>query len=130
MDKSIIISEEVKAYFTAHATLAALGRKVCEMKLFEPICEKVKIAQKTVKYTPIEKLIDAEIAILAGAQGMVEINKRVRPDRGLQAAFGRAWLCGTIGRARYAGCLHNGECCPNASGTGYDLPTIQSGLSS
>jgi hypothetical protein len=34
--------------------------------------------------------MDAEIAILAGAHGMVEINKRVRPDRGLQAAFGRA----------------------------------------
>jgi hypothetical protein len=46
--------------------------------------------QKTVKYTPIEKLIDAEIAILTGAQGLVEINKRVRPDRGLQAAIGRA----------------------------------------
>ena len=90
MDKSIIISEEVKAHITAHATWAALGRKVCDMKLFEPVFESVKIAQKTVKYTPIEKLIDAEIAILAGAQGLVEINKRVRPDRGLQAAFGRA----------------------------------------
>jgi hypothetical protein len=62
---------------------------VCEVKLFEPVFAPVKIAQKTVKYTPIEKLIDAEIAILTGAQGLVEINKRVRPDRGLQAAFGR-----------------------------------------
>ena len=89
MNESIIISEEVKAHITAHATLAALGRKVCDMRIFERVCEPVKIAQKTVKYTPIEKLIDAEIAILAGVHGMVEINKRVRPDRGLQAAFGR-----------------------------------------
>jgi hypothetical protein len=89
MNESIIISAQVKQYFSAHATLAALGVKVSEMKLFEPIAQKVKIAQKTVKYTPIEKLMDAEIAILAGAHGMVEINKRVRPDRGLQAAFGR-----------------------------------------
>jgi hypothetical protein len=89
MDESIIIREDVKAHITAYATLAALGRKVCEMKLFEPVFEQVKVGQKTVKYTPIEKLIDAEIAILAGAHGMVEINKRVRPDRGLQAAFGR-----------------------------------------
>jgi hypothetical protein len=90
MNESIIISEEVKQHFTAYATLTALGVKVAQMELFKPITQHVKIAQKTVKYTPIEKLIDAEIAILAGAHGMVEINKRVRPDRGLQAAFGRA----------------------------------------
>jgi len=89
MNESIIISEEVKQYFSARATLAALGVKVKEKKLFEPITKKVKIAQKKVKYTPTEKLMDAEIAILSGAHGMVEINKRVRADRGLQAAFGR-----------------------------------------
>jgi len=89
MDKSIIISDEVKQYFTARATLAALGMKIRQKKMFEPVGQKVKIKQKTVKYTPSEKLMDAEIAILAGAHGMVEINKRVRPDRGLQIAFGR-----------------------------------------
>lgn len=89
MDKSIIISGEVKQHFTARATLAALGMKIRQKKMFEPVTQKVKIGQKTVKYTPTEKLIDAEIAILSGAHGMVEINKRVRPDRGLQAAFGR-----------------------------------------
>jgi len=89
MNKSIIISEEVKQYFTARATLAALGLKISQKKMFEPVTQKVKIGQKTVKYTPTEKLIDAAIAILAGAHGMVEINKRVRSDRGLQAAFGR-----------------------------------------
>lgn len=89
MNESIIISEEVKQHFTAYATLTALGVKVSQMELFKPIVQEVKIDQKTVKYTPTEKLIDAEIAILAGAHGLVEINKRVRPDRGLQAAFGR-----------------------------------------
>ena len=89
MNESIIISTQVKQHFSAHATLGALGVKVSEMKLFKPIAQKVKIAQKTVQYTPIEKLMDVEIALLAGARGMVEINKRVRPDRGLQAAFGR-----------------------------------------
>ena len=89
MDKSIIISEEVKQYFTSRATLAALGLKIRQKKMFEPVTQEVKILQKTVKYTPTEKLMDAEIAILSGAHGMVEINKRVRPDRGLQVAFGR-----------------------------------------
>jgi len=90
MNKSIIISEEVKHCFSARATLAALGVKVRQLQLFEPINREVKIAQKVVRYTPTEKLLDGYIAILAGAHGLVELNKRVRPDRGLQVAFGRA----------------------------------------
>ena len=90
MVDSIIISEQVKRRFTARATLVAIGRKVQAEKIVKPIVEKVKIAQKTVKFTPADKLQDAYINILAGAHGMVEINKRVRPDRALQEAFGRS----------------------------------------
>jgi len=89
MDESIILSESVKAYFSSHASLAALGRKVKKLKLFEPITQKVKIAQKVVKYRPSEKLMDAFITLLAGAQGLVEVNKRLKADPGLQRAFGR-----------------------------------------
>jgi hypothetical protein len=89
MNESIIISESVKAYFSAHTSLAAIGIKMRKLKLFEPIVQEVKIAQKIVKYSPGEKLLDAFLAILAGAQGMVEINKCVRADLGLQRAFGR-----------------------------------------
>ena len=90
MTESIIISEQVKQQFSARATLAAIGAMVQTKGVFEPIAERVKIAQKTVKYSPAEKLQDGYINILAGAHGMVEINKRVRPDRALQAAFGRS----------------------------------------
>ncbi len=89
MDESIILSESVKAYFSSHASLAALGRKVKKLKVFEPIRQTVKIAQKTVKYSPCEKLMDAFITLLAGAQGLVEVNKRLKADTGLQRAFGR-----------------------------------------
>jgi hypothetical protein len=89
MNESIIISESVKAYFSAHTSLAALGTQMRTFKVFEPIMQEVKIAQKIVKYHPTEKLLDAFIAMLAGAQGMVEINKCVRADLGLQRAFGR-----------------------------------------
>jgi len=89
MNESIIISESVKAYFSSHASLAGIGRKVKKLKLFDPVTQKVKIAQKTVKYSPPEKLMDAFITLLAGAQGMVEINKRLKADPGLQRAFGR-----------------------------------------
>ena len=89
MTESIIISEQVKQQFTARASLVAIGAKVRAKRLFRPVTETVKIAQKTVKYAPTEKLLDGYINILAGAHGTVEINKRVRPDRAVQAAFGR-----------------------------------------
>jgi hypothetical protein len=57
--------------------------------LFQPILTTVRIPQKKVRYTPGEKLYDLWIGMLTGAHGTVEINKRLRPDRGLQAAFGR-----------------------------------------
>jgi hypothetical protein len=89
MNQSIIISEEVKAYFSSRASLAGMGIEMRRRRLFEPITDRVKIAQKTVRFSPCEKLEDALIAILAGAHGLVEINKRLRPDAGLQRAFGR-----------------------------------------
>ena len=59
------------------------------MKVFEPVEEKVKIAQKRVKYSACEKLLDAFITLFSGAQGLVEVNKRLKADTGLQRAFGR-----------------------------------------
>src|SRR3990172_3455887 len=56
MDESIIFDDRVKAYFSSHASLAALGRKVKKLKMFEPVTQKVKIAQKTVKYRPTENV--------------------------------------------------------------------------
>ena len=75
--------------FTATATLAAIGMKLRERKVFEPIEQMVHIAHKTVKDTPTQKLYDALISILAGAHGLIEINTRLRADSGLQRAFGR-----------------------------------------
>lgn len=76
-------------HFSACASLAAIGVQVRHLDLFGPIRENVRIAQKTVKHTPIDKLYDAFISLLAGAHGLVEINTRLRSDSALQAAFGR-----------------------------------------
>src|SRR5690349_3407244 len=78
-----------KRQFTGAASLAALGMHMQALDLFGPVREMVKIAQKTVKHSPAEKLYDALIALLAGAHGLVEINTRLRSDAALQAAFGR-----------------------------------------
>jgi hypothetical protein len=77
-------------HFSACASLAAIGVKLRELDLFAPIRKHVRMAQKTVKHTPTDKLYDALISILAGAQGLVEMNTRLRSDPALQKAFGRA----------------------------------------
>jgi hypothetical protein len=82
-------SAEMSREFTECASLAALGLKIQQIDLFGPIRQHVHLAQKTVKYTPLEKLYDAFIALLAGSQRLVEVNTRLRPDAGLQRAFGR-----------------------------------------
>src|SRR5258708_11271181 len=76
-------------HFSPAASLAALGVKLRQLDLFGPIRTEVQIRQKTVKHTPVDKLSDAFISLLAGAHGLVEINTRLRTDPALQHAFGR-----------------------------------------
>jgi hypothetical protein len=89
MNESIIISDKVREQIIAKAVLVGLGVRIRRLGILKIIEKEVKIGQKTVKYTPHEKLTDALIAILSGAKGLVEVNKRVRSDVALQAAFGR-----------------------------------------
>ena len=81
------------------------------MKLFEQIERGVKVQQKIVKHRPVDKLKDGYIAILPGAQGLVDVNKRERVERAVQVAFGRKSCaeqrqikrmraCGDKGRAK------------------------------
>ena len=89
MNKFSSENEENQYAYTSVLPLTAIGVKTRKMKLFEPIEREVKIPQKIVKHRPVDKLKDGYIAILAGAQGMVEVNKRVRAERAVQVAFGR-----------------------------------------
>src|SRR5260370_20317123 len=86
MKESITYTE---GHYPPAASLAALGVKLQQIDLFGPIQRVVRIAQKTVKHSPLEKLSDCFIAMLAGAHGIVEINTRLRADPVLQVAFGR-----------------------------------------
>jgi hypothetical protein len=70
--------------------LAVLGLKLRQLDLFAPIRQLLRIPQKIVRYSPVDKLFDAFVALLAGAHGLVEINSRLRSDPALQAAFGRS----------------------------------------
>jgi hypothetical protein len=75
--------------FTPRVTLLGLGLKFEALNIFGPVREQVKIGQKVIFDSPIDKLKDALITILAGGKGLVEANKRVRTDPALQRAFGR-----------------------------------------
>ncbi len=76
--------------YSAHASLAVVGNAMRQMHIWEEVEAAVNIHQKTVKHRPLDKLKDAFVTILAGGQGMVEVNTRLRADRGLQQAFGRS----------------------------------------
>ncbi len=78
------------AEFTARASLSALGLKFQHLQVWSVVCQHVRIKQKVRQHTPLDKLLDCFINILAGGHGLVEINTRVRPDRAVQRAFGRA----------------------------------------
>jgi hypothetical protein len=76
-------------HFTSRATLIALGLKVKQLKIMETIGQSVHIKQKTINDSPLDKLTDALMTILAGGRGLVEANKLIRSDRAIQQAFGR-----------------------------------------
>ena len=78
------------SHFSPAASLATIGVKLRQLDLFGPICQQVQIKQKTIKHTPIDKLMDAFISRLAGVHGLIEINARLQADLALQRAFGRA----------------------------------------
>ncbi len=75
--------------FSARASLVALGVHFQELAIWSALKTHVHIQQKVRQHTPLDKLLDCFINILAGGVGLVEINTRVRPDRALQRAFGR-----------------------------------------
>lgn len=75
--------------YSPRASLALVGMNMRQMGIWEMIRQQVTIQQKTIVHTPLAKLQDAFINIMAGGQGVVEVNQRVKPDAALSAAFGR-----------------------------------------
>lgn len=75
--------------FSSHASLIALGQYLERTTIWQAIEIHVEIKQKVIQHTPTDKLKDAWISMLAGAQSLVELNTLVRPDLALQRAFGR-----------------------------------------
>ena len=66
--------------YSPRASLAMVGMSIRQMGIWEMIGQQVTIQQKTVVHTPLEKLQDAFINIMAGGEGVVEVKQRVKPD--------------------------------------------------
>jgi len=73
---------------TGRASLCALGEYLKRQCFFAPLREQVQIPQKTVRYRPIEKLLDGLLGILGGAKTIAQSNVAIRVDPAVQRAFG------------------------------------------
>lgn len=80
-----MVQEEI----SPRASLVATGWRFQQMGIWSVVEGCVHIKQKVLRHTPLDKLKDCLINILAGGTGLVETNLRVRPDRAVQLAFGR-----------------------------------------
>ena len=79
--------------FSPHASLAAIAAQLQARGIFEAVRQTVHIAQKTVKDSPEDKLIDILLTLLCGAQSLVQINTLLRSDPALQRSVGRQRCC-------------------------------------
>src|SRR5438067_2298277 len=74
---------------TSRASLCALGEYRKRHCFFAPLREQVQIPQKTVRYRPIDKLLDGLLGILCGAKTISQSNGTIRVEPAVQRAFGR-----------------------------------------
>src|SRR5437660_6681517 len=89
---------------TSSASLCALGEYLRRQCFFAPVREQVQLSQKTVRYRPIEKVLDGLLGILCGAKTIAQSNITIRLDPAVQRAFGRKSCAeqSTIARALQA----------------------------
>src|SRR6266581_8690481 len=74
---------------TGRASLCALGEYLRRHFFVAPLREQVQIPQKTVRYRPIEKVLDGLLGILWGAKTIAQSNGTIRLDPAVQRACGR-----------------------------------------
>ncbi len=75
-------------YDSAHASLCLLGAYLRRIGFFQPLETHMQINQKTLKYTPVQKLEMFLVALLAGAKAVSHTNTTVGVDLALCTAFG------------------------------------------
>lgn len=77
-----------KWYDSGHASLCLLGSYLRSIDFFVPLEQRVKIQQKVLKYTAVQKLEMLFVGLLAGIKAVSHMATSVRVDPVLMAAFG------------------------------------------
>jgi hypothetical protein len=73
---------------SGHASLCLLGVYLRRMDFFQPLEAHVKMKQKVLKFTPVQKLEMLLVGVLAGAKAVSHTATTVRIDPALISAFG------------------------------------------
>lgn len=87
MHKVRTTTPERKWFDSAHASLCVLGAYLSQIDFFRPLEQWVKIKQKVIKYSPVQKLEMLFVSLLAGAKAVSHTGRTLRIDRALQKAF-------------------------------------------
>ena len=74
---------------TQYAPLCVLGYCLTRTGFLEPVWEQLNSSMQKRIHTPVEKLQDMLVSILAGNENVSKINTRIRPDLPLAATWGR-----------------------------------------
>lgn len=69
--------------------LAVLGYCLTQTNFLQPIWEPLQWSMRKRDHTPVDKLQDVVISILAGCRSIHNINVRLRPEQALAQAWGR-----------------------------------------
>jgi hypothetical protein len=88
MDKCSGAARERKWHDSGHASLCLLGAYLRRSGFFRPLEEGLRLRQKVVKYSPVQKLEMVFVSLLAGAKAIAHTDLTLRVDPALQAAFG------------------------------------------
>lgn len=87
--KVSIVLEPLPTY-TGYVPLGVFGYCLTRTGFLAPVWDPMHWSMKQLRHTPIEKLQDVLVSMLAGNHSISQINTRLRPDRTLAAAWKRA----------------------------------------
>jgi hypothetical protein len=88
MDQCSRAVRERQWHASGHASLCLLGAYLRRIGFFRPWEEGIRLKQKVVKYSPVQKLEMIFVSLLAGAKAIAHSDLTLRVDPALQAAFG------------------------------------------
>jgi hypothetical protein len=83
-----VVMNEYNKWESGRASLGIVAQQMKRMKIWETVEQEVVIRQKQVHYRPSDKLKVAFINSLCGGKAIVNINRQVRPERGVWQLFG------------------------------------------